>query len=169
MTEPMSRSRARTLVAMGVAVLLFATGYVALRQYATRLESARQRRTCSSLVTVLSQIAEYRESKGAPPAPHGTQSDLSVIGDALSSQLRSSVEPNDAWGRPLLYWSDGKSVMVGSLGADGKPDYALSLEVASLGAMSEERFDGFDGDLVLAEGPVYGHRCMSWPRGVGCW
>jgi len=58
----------------------------------------------------------------------------------------------DAWGQPLMLWSDGENYRVVSMGADGTFDAEWSGEVAAGRTRNE------NDDIVFADGQF-----MRWP------
>jgi len=95
------------------------------------------------------------ESAEARPFPGPTP------GLVPATVLRDEIEPShrkylgsarDAWGHPLLYWSDGRSFMLLSVGSDGEPEFDYSAEIPF--ASIPRRFTGVDptSDLIVVDG-----------------
>jgi hypothetical protein len=71
----------------------------------------------------------------------------------MAKLLRGSLR--DAWGRPILFWSNGSDYLVASLGADGRPQFDYALDPPYSGVPRGWAGTDPDDDLLIANGLAY--------------
>jgi len=86
--------------------------------------------------------------------------------DELSSELVpvyvGELPTMDAWGRPLLYYSDGESFYLASFGADGEPDRSYYFDLpCGLFGYGESPSTKITADIVQGCGQF-----IAWPTGT---
>jgi len=105
---------------------------------------------------VVAAAVDIEKVSGPYPGPTtGLVPIASVLDRPLIVQRRLRGSLRDAWGRPILYWSDGTSYMVVSLGADGQPQFDYTLDPPYAGV--PKGWAGTDpaDDLVVVDGVAY--------------
>lgn len=92
-----------------------------------RPDQARVTTATTDLATIASQLTTYRLDNGAYPT---TEQGLKALVEKTSVPPLPvafpeggylSTMPQDPWGKPYVYESDGRSYSIQSLGRDGKP------------------------------------------------
>jgi type II secretory pathway pseudopilin PulG len=148
------------------ALLIILLGFAAYAVYSAmphRIAMRKARATQQSMAAVSAVIDMYADEHFEYPGP--TEGFISI------TELRRLLDPEpshfpvrDAWGGPILYWSDGAGYMLASFGADGRAefsyeDYVLPYEPVTRGRMNTDP----EQDIILVcggvwQGPVVGDR-----------
>jgi len=122
-----------------------ALGYGDAYAYGTR------RRTMGDLKSLGRAVESWaKEHNGAYPVCNGLDDVRACLGKSLAADQTASLRLEDAWGKPLMYWSDkeGKEYLLISYSADGVWD----------GAGRTGPTDGLDCDIVFSNGDF-----VQWP------
>ncbi|HET8946638.1 MAG TPA: hypothetical protein VFQ07_06615 [Candidatus Polarisedimenticolia bacterium] len=122
-----------------------ALGYGEAYSYGTR------RRTMADLRHMGGAIDAWgKEHNGAYPVCNGLDDVRKCLGKALGPDRMTSLRLDDAWGKPLMYWSDkdGKEYLLISYATDGVWD----------GAGRTGPTDNLDCDIVFSNGDF-----AQWP------
>jgi hypothetical protein len=67
-------------------------------------------------------LATYARERGTLPATGDTFETLGVVAELQQPFFAARCSNTDAWGYPLLYWSDGQRYLLLSTGPDGRRD-----------------------------------------------
>jgi hypothetical protein len=105
---------------------------------------------------VVAAALDIEKVSGPYPGPTAGLVPLASVLDRpfiVQRRLRGSLR--DAWGRPILYWSDGTSYMVVSLGADGQTQFDYSLDPPYAGVPKGWAGTDPTDDLVVVDGVAY--------------
>ena len=106
------------------AAVLSTSGVPAIQPFAAG-RPTEVRRTVTSL-RVLS-VALEAGADGAPAFPVAPALEPAArLRHDLPTELRRYVDHTDAWGGPLMYWSDGEAYMLVSYGSDARAQYDYS-------------------------------------------
>ena len=105
---------------------------------------------------IVAAVLDTQAIEGPVPGPTGGLVPASWLRQQLPQQRRAHLTSvRDAWGRPLLYWSDGTNYLVLSLGSGGSPqfDYTADPPYASIA----RAWAGSDptNDLLIVNGAAY--------------
>ena len=122
-----------------------ALGYGQEYAYGTR------RRTMGDLKRLGHVVDAWaKEHNGAYPVCNGLDDVRTCLGRSLPQEQTASLRLADAWGKPLMYWTDkeGKEYLLISYSADGVWD----------GAGRTGPTDGLDCDIVFSNGDF-----VQWP------
>ena len=122
-----------------------ALGYGDAYAYGTR------RRTMGDLKHLGRAVDAWaKDHNGAYPVCNGLDDVRNCLGKSLASEQTASLRLDDAWGKPLMYWSDkeGKEYLLISYSTDGVWD----------GAGRTGPTDGLDCDIVFSNGDF-----VQWP------
>jgi len=122
-----------------------ALGYGDAYSYGTR------RRTMADLKSLGRAVDSWaKEHDGAYPVCNGLDDVRTCLGRSLEKERVASLRLDDAWGKPLMYWSDkeGKEYLLISYSTDGAWD----------GAGRTGPTDGLDCDIVFSNGDF-----VQWP------
>jgi len=131
-----------------VVAILGALAAIVLPNLLHSLQSARQKRTMSSMRGLSEGIEIYEQDWGFFPDHSG------VPMSALAGDLRLYVrpfDPNDGWNRTFWYSASGDSYTLMSYGSDGVQDSSHPLGPTTT----------FDADILFASGAF-----VQWPAGV---
>jgi hypothetical protein len=98
--------------------------------------------------------AEAPQGSGFP-APQRSFVTLASLRGALAPGRRSLLaDAGDAWGRPILYWSNGTHYLLASFGADGQPDFPYTGEVP-WSEIAQGTTGGMNADLLIVDGEIW--------------
>ena len=86
------------------------------------IDRGRQKRTMRTLSDVAVAVDAYGEENGRFPIVGEGWQPVAKLAPALEGVYLDKLATEDAWGHPLMYWSDGKHYRVISTGRDGKID-----------------------------------------------
>jgi hypothetical protein len=119
----------------------------------------KERRTMADLRSIGTAVESFSVDHDLFPGPTGELSDARVIEAQLEPIYIRTMPESDAWGRPLLYWSDTSFYYIVSTGADGLLDMEYPTRMPAelgLGATTEP-----EADIVFANGQF-----VQWPEGT---
>jgi len=131
-----------------VVAILGALAAIVLPNLVHALQSARQKRTMTSMRGLSQGIEAYELDWGFFP-DHGSGPVSGLAGD-LSMYVRP-FDPDDGWNRVLWYDSGGDAYTLTSFGSDGVPDSSHPLGATTT----------FDADILFASGMF-----VQWPAGL---
>ena len=131
-----------------VVAILGALAAIVLPNLVHALQSARQKRTMTSMRGLSQGIEAYELDWGFFP-DHDSGPVSGLAGD-LSMYVRP-FDPDDGWDRVLWYDSGGDAYTLTSFGSDGVPDSSHPLGATTT----------FDADILFASGMF-----VQWPAGL---
>lgn len=114
------------------------------------LAHGNQMRTMTDLKRLGQVVEEWRRNAGTYPVCEGFDAVSDCLASSLPGEALADLELNDAWGRPILYHSDGagKSYLLISYATDGEFD--------GLGRAGPT--SSYNADIVFADGDF-----VQWP------
>ncbi|RMF75029.1 MAG: hypothetical protein D6738_04745 [Acidobacteria bacterium] len=95
---------------------------IALPNLLQAIERGRQQRTTRTISDIAVAVDAYGEENGRYPVLGDDWQPVEKLAPALEGVYLEKLVTEDAWGHPLLYWSDGQHYRVISTGRDGKVD-----------------------------------------------
>ena len=99
--------------------------------------------------------AEAGETDPYPGSP-GVFQAVTALRAALAPERRSYLAAGkDAWGRPLLYWTGGRRMVLLSYGADGQPDRTYDPLAPWAGVPEGPTAPDPNADLLIVDGVVW--------------
>jgi hypothetical protein len=164
--------------ALGIGLALLATSTAAVGWALSARPSTTELRleTVLRLRVVAAVLASEVPDGRTFPEPHGAFVPLAAVHQQFDPQHRALVgDGRDAWGGPILYWSDGNHFVLLSYGADGMP------EVPYVGPqpwrqVAQGSPGNPDSDLLIVDGELWRgprtsrdnlHRVMADMRSIG--
>ena len=119
-----------------------------------------QRETMSRMRVIASEIERSSTQSQRYPARGLELVTLATVAPDLPSGRTGELPLEDAWGYPLLYWSDTNAFMLVSTGADAVLDRDHSLAARGVGEVQFlGEFTGEDQDIVYTGGQF-----AQWPK-----
>ncbi len=125
-------------------------------------QNGKQTATMADIRSIGTAVESFGVENDAYPRP--------TAGVGLVESVRDQLEPNyikelpttDAWGNPYLFWSDGTSYMIVSLGSDGVADVPYGDASPPRSVIKGGPARGSESDIVFVDGEF-----IQWPEVVG--
>lgn len=126
-----------------------------------RTDRDRQQGTMDDIRTIGTGVEEYSIDNDLYPSQPGRLAPVEEIRPAITPLYIRELPAKDAWGNDILYWSDERSYIIVSMGADGALDQSYATDGGSLGDLKfAGAFADASTDLVFANGQF-----VQWPAG----
>lgn len=117
----LARARPRLVLAAALGAALVAS--VMMAGLPDRFRTNKAKETLVAILSVANTLdLSLAEHYSLPSTPRGLVS-LASVRHSVTVHSPRYFPDRDAWGRELLYWSDGYDYMIVSYGADRQPDY----------------------------------------------
>lgn len=110
------------------------------------VQAGLQAKTLRDTYTVATALEAFALDNKRYPGPTEGYVPAETLRKDLQPMYVRDLPATDAWGNPLLYWSDGETYRIVSNGADGKPDRPYDDPAAGTATLN------FDGDIVFENG-----------------
>ena len=111
-----------------------------------RIQADRQKQTMADMRSIATAVKVYRIDNGAVPGPTNGPVEAAWLLDWVVPVYIRTLPQVDGWGTPMVYWSDGESYRLASLGSDGTQDGPF--EQIEPGTETQT----FTSDIVFADG-----------------
>ena len=113
-------------------------------QHLARIKEQKQ--TMGDMRSVAIVVESYKVDNGSCPGPTYGQVDVAWMHEQVEPIYIRELPLLDGWRRPFLYWCDGESYRIVSLGMDGRQDRPFEKIVP--GTATET----FTSDIVFEDG-----------------
>jgi len=128
---------------------------LALPNLLAAVDRGRTRRTVSDLRAIAEACEGFSSDSRSYPGPTDGWVPVERIATYLEPVYIGRLPRTDGWENPILYWSDGGSYRVLSMGRDGQIDRDWTRQVDPVASA------GHDADIVFGDG-----RLLAWPSGM---
>jgi hypothetical protein len=128
---------------------------LALPNLLAAVDRGRTRRTVSDLRAIAEACEGFSSDSRSYPGPTDGWVPVERIATYLEPVYIGRLPRTDGWENPILYWSDGGSYRVLSMGRDGRIDRDWTRQVDPVASA------GHDADIVFGDG-----RLLAWPSGM---
>jgi general secretion pathway protein G len=126
---------------------------VAIPNMLNAVDRGKQKRTMADIRSIGTACEQFQIDNNAYPGPTEGLVPVEWLTPHVVPVYTSRVVATDGWGGPLLYWSDGGSYRILSMGKDGQQDW-----LPGLGGGGPTT--SFDADVVFENGSF-----VQFPRG----
>jgi type II secretory pathway pseudopilin PulG len=117
-------------------------------------QAGKQKLTMADMRSIATALEAFKIDNGACPGATPGEVEVAWIREYVQPIYIRTLPLNDAWGRPFLFWSDGESYRIASLGSDGILDRSYEEIVPRTGTQL------FTADIVFENGEF-----MQYPEG----
>jgi hypothetical protein len=128
---------------------------LALPNLLAAIDRGKTRRTLSDLKAIAEACEGFSSDSRSYPGPTNGWVPVEKIATYLEPVYIGRLPRTDGWENPILYWSDGGSYRVLSMGRDGRIDRDWTRQVDPVASA------GHDADIVFGDG-----RLLAWPSGM---
>jgi hypothetical protein len=128
---------------------------LALPNLLAAIDRGRTRRTVSDLKAIAQACEGFSSDSRSYPGPTNGWVPVDRIATYLEPVYIGRLPRTDGWENPILYWSDGGSYRVLSMGRDGRIDRDWTRQVDPVASA------GHDADIVFGDGQL-----LAWPSGM---
>jgi hypothetical protein len=109
-------------------------------------QAGKQKRTMADMRSIATALEAFKIDNGACPGATPGEVEVAWNSEHLQPIYIRTLPLDDAWGRPFLFWSDGESYRIASLGSDGVLDRPYEEIVRGTGTQL------FTADIVFEDG-----------------
>jgi hypothetical protein len=128
---------------------------LALPNLLAAVDRGKTRRTLSDIEAIAEACEGFSSDARSYPGPTDGWVPVERIATYLEPVYIGQLPRTDGWENPILYWSNGGSYRIISMGRDGRIDRDWTVQVDPLPS------PGQDADIVFGDGQL-----LAWPSGL---